>query len=100
MVVSIVATVRAKPGHEAQFEALARQLVSAVNTNEPGCLLFTLNRGDDPHAFVFMERYGGEQAAQAHLGTEYSRRLGREMKPHMDGPVQVIRMVEIAGPGG
>ena len=95
MIHSFIATIKVKPGHEADFEALARRLVTAVNTNERGCLLYTLNKGEDPHSFVFMERYVDEGAVKAHRGTDYFRALGREMGPHMDGPAQVLRMTEV-----
>jgi quinol monooxygenase YgiN len=95
MIQSFIATIKVKPGHEADFESLARKLVTAVNTNERGCLLYTLNKGEDPHTFVFMERYVDEEAVKAHRGTEHYRSLGREMGPHMDGPAQVLRLQEV-----
>ena len=61
---SFIATIKVKPGHEADFEALARKLVTSVNTNERGCLLYTLNKGEDPLTFVFMERYVDEEAVK------------------------------------
>ena len=95
MVHSIVATLKVKAGEEAAFEAIARQLVAAVNSSEPGCMLYTLNKGEDPLTFVFIERYVDEEAVKAHRSTEYFRTLGREMGPHMDGPAQVLRMTEV-----
>ena len=93
---SIVATIKVKAGQEAQFEEVARKLVAAVNANEPGCLLYTLNRGDDPQTYVFMERYKDEDAVKAHRGTEHFRTLGKEMGAHMDGAPIVLRMKELA----
>jgi quinol monooxygenase YgiN len=93
---SIVATIKVNAGQEAQFEAIARQLVAAVNANEPGCLLYTLNRGDDPRTYVFMERYRDEDAVKAHRATEHFRNCGKAMGAHMDGPPVVMRMQELA----
>ena len=93
---SIVATIKVKAGHEADFEAIARKLVAAVNANEPGCILYTLNRGDDSATFVFMERYKDEDAVKAHRGTEHYRTLGKEMGAHMDGAPEILRMKEVA----
>jgi quinol monooxygenase YgiN len=96
MTISVVATIKAKAGQEASFEAAARKLVAAVNANEPGCLLYTLNRGDDPGVFVFMERYRDADAVQAHRASEHFRTLGREMGAFMDGPPDVRRLTELA----
>jgi quinol monooxygenase YgiN len=95
MIQSIVATIKAKAGQEAQFQETALKLVAAVRANEPGCLLYTLSKGDDPSTFVFMERYKDEEALKAHRGTEHFKTLGRAMGAFMDGPPTVLRMVEL-----
>ena len=95
MVHSIVATIKVKAGHEVDFEVVARKLVAAVNANEPGCMLYTLNRGDDPLTFVFMERYKDEDAVKAHRATEHYRSLGKEMGAHMVGAPEILRMKEV-----
>ncbi len=95
MIQSIVATIKAKPGQEADFQATALKLVAAVTANEPGCLMYTLNKGEDPSTFVFMERYADEEALKAHRGTEHFKTLGRAMGAFMDGPPTVLRMVEL-----
>lgn len=96
MTVSIVAVIRARAGQEAQFEAVARRMVAAVRANEPGCLQYTLNRGEDASAFVFIERYRDEDAVKAHRASDHFRTIGREMGAHMDGPPDVRRMTELA----
>ena len=95
MPLSVVATLKIQPGKAADFEAVALRLVAAVNANEPGCLLYTLNRGDAPDTYVFMERYADEEATKAHRASEHFRTLGREMGQYMDGPPQVLRMTEL-----
>ncbi len=95
MIQSVVATIKAKAGREAEFQAAALQLIAAVRANEPGCLLYTLNQGDAPDTFVFMERYADEDALKAHRATEHFKTLGRAMGAFMDGPPAVLRMAEI-----
>jgi quinol monooxygenase YgiN len=95
MIQSVVATIKAKAGSEAEFQAAALQLAASVRANEPGCLLYTLNKGDAPDTFVFMERYADEDALKAHRATEHFKTLGRAMGAFMDGPPVVQRMVEI-----
>lgn len=95
MIQSIVATLKAKPGQEADFQAAALKLVAAVRANEPGCLLYTLSQGDQPSTFIFMERYANEEALASHRGTEHFKTLGRAMGAFMDGPPTVLRMTEL-----
>ncbi len=95
MIQSVIATIQAKAGHEADFKAAALQLIAAVRANEPGCLLYTLNQGDAPGTFVFMERYADEEALAAHRGTAHFKTLGRAMGAYMDGAPVVQRLVEI-----
>ena len=93
---SIVATIKVKDGQQASFEAVALKLVAAVKANEPGCLLYTLNKSDDPLTYVFLERYKDEDAVKAHRGSDHFRSLGREMGAFMDGPPEILRLSEVA----
>lgn len=93
--IGIVATLKTQPGHEAAFEELAKALVAAVNANEPGCLLYTLFKAEEPNTYVFLERYQDEAALQAHRSSAYMKDLGRRMGDHMDGRAQVVRLREI-----
>ncbi|MCB1739382.1 MAG: antibiotic biosynthesis monooxygenase [Gammaproteobacteria bacterium] len=95
MVRSIVATIRVKEGQNAQFEAVASRLVEAVRANEPGCLLYTLSRGEDQQTYVFMERYADEEATKAHRASEHFKTYGRQMGEFMDGAPIVLRMNEV-----
>ena len=96
MVLSVVAKIKVKEGQQSAFEAVATKLAAAVNANEPGCLLYTLNKGDDPTTYVFLERYKDEDAVKAHRASDHFRSLGREMGAFMDGPPDVLRLNEIA----
>jgi len=35
----VIAKIKVKEGQQAEFEAVAKRLVAAVNANEPGCKL-------------------------------------------------------------
>jgi quinol monooxygenase YgiN len=54
--IAMLATLKVKEGHEADFEAAAKKLAEAVLTNEPGCKHYQLCRGDAPQTYYFMER--------------------------------------------
>lgn len=93
---SIVATIKVKPGTEKEFEAAALELVARVNANEPGCKLYTLSRSNEaPQTYVFMERYADQAAVDYHRGTDYFKDLGRKMGPCIDGRPTVLRMTEV-----
>jgi quinol monooxygenase YgiN len=91
----VVATLKVKPGMEAQFEAVARELVAKVNANEPGCALYVLHRAETAGTYVFMERYVDQAAVEAHRATEHFKTLGRKMGEFMDGRPEVLRLREV-----
>jgi len=92
---AVVATLKVKAGQEADFEAVAKQLVAQVNAKEPGCKLYTLCKGAAAQTYVFLERYADEDAAKAHRASEHFRELGKKMGAYMEGPPQVLRMTEV-----
>ncbi len=94
--IGIVATLKVKDGAQADFEAVAKQLVAAVNANEPDCLYYALYRTDDPLAYVMMERYRDMAAIEAHRATDHFKQIGRQMGAHMDGrpDVRILHEVE------
>jgi len=96
MTLSVVAKIKVKDGQQAAFEAVAGKLAAAVNANEPGCLLYTLNKGDDPVTYYFLERYKDDEAVKAHRASDHFRSLGREMGAFMDGAPEILRLNEVA----
>lgn len=91
----VVAKITIKPGTEKEFEAVAKELVSKVQGNEPGCVLYTLHKSETPNMYVFMERYVDQAAVEAHRGTDYFKALGRKMGEYMEGRPEVMRLTEI-----
>ena len=91
----VVATLKVKPGMEAEFETVAKELVAKVNANEPGCTLYALHRADTPGTYVFMERYTDQAAVEAHRATDYFKALGRKMGEYMEGRPEVLRLKEV-----
>jgi quinol monooxygenase YgiN len=92
---AIVATLKIKPGTEAEFEQTALELVAKVNAHEPGCKLYTLARGTEPQTYFFLERYVDEAAIEAHRATEHYRELGRKMGAFLEGRPEVKRLTEL-----
>ncbi|MCH9674751.1 MAG: antibiotic biosynthesis monooxygenase [Gammaproteobacteria bacterium] len=93
--IGVVAKIKVKDGAGADFEAVAKELVAAVNANEPDCTLYALHKAEEPNLYVFMERYKDEAAVKHHRGTDHFRNLGRKMGEFMDGAPDVMRMPEV-----
>jgi quinol monooxygenase YgiN len=92
---AIIATLNVKPGMEAEFEAVALELVAKVNALEPGCTLYTLSRGSAPQSYVFMERYVDQAALDAHRITAHFKELGARMGAFLAGRPEVQRLTEL-----
>ncbi len=90
--IGIVATIAVKQGSEKDFEAVANELVAAVNADEPGCEFYGLHRTDDPQVYVMLERYKDEAAIEAHRASAHYKEIGARMGAHMTGrpDVQIL----------
>ena len=87
MTVGILATIKVKPGKEAEFETVFRELAGQVKQNEPGCLLYDLFRSKTPSTYVVMEQYANAEALAAHARQLISLRRGPSLAPFsMVGP--------------
>ena len=63
--IAITAKMMVKPGCEEKFERAMLTLVQAVNSSEPGNLLYELCKDDDGQ-YLVMELYKDDAAVQAH----------------------------------
>lgn len=71
----VVARYKARPGNG---DAVAQALRSVVGASreEPGCVLYTVNRSaDEPDEFLLYERYGDERDLEAHRQTPHFREV-------------------------
>lgn len=68
---TVIATLKVKPGSEAAMEQAARDMIAYVKTHEPGTLTYVLHRStSDPTEFVFYEVYADQGAFATHGGSE------------------------------
>lgn len=69
--VTLLVTMRARPGLEARLEEAARAFV-AVMTSQVGSLGSTLHRSpDDPQTSYLIERFATQEALARHMVSEY-----------------------------
>ena len=92
--IAITAKMMVKPGCEKKFERAMLALVSAVNLNEPGNLLYELCK-DENGQYLVMELYKDEEAVQAHRTADHIRNSGPSFKGLMSGPPVIKKMTVI-----
>lgn len=89
MTVGIIATLKIKPGKEAEFEAVFKDLAAQVKQNEPGCLLYDLFKSKDASTYVVMEQYASGEALAAHGKTSHYMAAGPKLGAVLDGRPQI-----------
>lgn len=83
----VVATVKVKTGSEAVAEALFRRHIDYVRREEPGTVVYALQRArKEPRAFLFYERYADGAAFDRHGKSAAMQSLYRDLTPILDGP--------------
>ena len=71
-----IATLRIKPGQEAEFERLQRELSDLTHATEPDTKVYDIVRSrDQPDTYVVYARFKDEAAFQLHQGTDFHERL-------------------------
>jgi quinol monooxygenase YgiN len=82
MAIGVTAKLQVLAGKNKEFEAIFKQLVSAVLENEKGCLLYALHQSrDDAQTYIVLEQYADEAALRAHGKTAHYQKFGAEMTP-------------------
>ena len=67
--ITVIATIRAKPGKGPDLEADFRAWAEVVKAKEPGTLMYSLSRSrEDPDVFVAFELYADDAAMSGPAG--------------------------------
>jgi len=86
---TLIVEIEIKPESVKKVEAL--MLTAATNTHkEPGCLMYDIHR--DPNApgkYVFLERFNGIKALEAHLAPDYTKNLLAAFGSESAGPPSI-----------
>ncbi len=91
-----IATVEAKPGHEAAVEAAIRPCIEGTR-KEAGCHLYTVHTDlDHPGRFVFIERWASREALSLHEKEPHFLAMAKAFEPLLNGPLQVQILRELA----
>ena len=71
-----IATLKVKPGHEADFERLQTELSELTHAQEPDTLVYDILRSHTARdTYVVYARFKDEAAFQLHQGTAFHERL-------------------------
>ena len=90
MAVGVLATIKIQAGKNAEFEAVAREMMAAVRANEPGNKLYQFCKSKaDETTYVVMEIYADQAALEAHGKSDHFRSIGPKMGPYMGGRPEV-----------
>ena len=93
--IAITAKMSVKSGCEKEFEKAMLSLVSKVNANEPGNILYELCKDDDGK-YLVMELYEDEAAVSEHRSASHIKESGPSFKGLMSGPPIVKKMSVIS----
>ncbi len=95
--IAITAQMMVKPGCEEKFEQTMLALVSAVNSNESGNLLYELCKDEDGQ-YLVMELYEDDAAVKAHRASDHIKNSGPSFKGLMSGPPVIKKMTVVPYP--
>ncbi len=93
---TVIATIRAKPGTELRAKEILTSLVKPTR-QEAGCINYDLHvRADQPGTFVFYENWASEAALDAHLKTPHVQKALSTMGPFLAGEPDIGRFEMIS----
>lgn len=96
--VTIYAFFRINEGKEDEAEQAIKEMVAAVEANEPGCVFYAMNRSQqDPLDVHVFEVYKDQAAAAAHAASEHMGAFRQHFRDVFDGgSVKIVQLDRIA----
>ena len=83
--IGVTAYCKIKPGTEADWEAVMREMVDATHANEPGNVFYGCFKTQNEGEYVFMERWASRAAVDAHGKTAHVAEIAPRFGPYNDG---------------
>jgi quinol monooxygenase YgiN len=97
-VLTVVATLKVKPGQEDTLIAGMRKMIAHVKANEPGTVTYLLHRSAaDPTKFLVYEVYADQAAFATHGASEPMQEFFRLAGGILDGRPDIAMYEEIDG---
>lgn len=96
--ITVIAMLKIKAGHEAEFDAAAKEMVEYVSQHEAGTLSYVfLRASDDPCEVTVYETYSDPSALATHSGSEQMKSFFTATSTLLDGRPSIRMYEEIAG---
>ena len=97
---AVVAKLTAADGKADELKAVIADLVKAVDSGEPGTLVYAAAQDlDDPNVFWFYELYGSTDAQAAHSSGQALVEAGGRMRGLLAGRPEVHHVTAVAAKG-
>ena len=86
---------KVKPSKNADFEKAISEMMVGVRKKEPANVYCDLlHVAQDPQSYVIIERYKSVEASEAHVDSEYVKKLGDALNHDLlDGPPELQGLV-------
>jgi quinol monooxygenase YgiN len=95
---TVIATMRAQPGKEAELQDQLLSLVAHTRA-EPGCIDYDLLRQqDDPSVFVMFENWADRGELDKHLQMPYMRAFGAVLPQLLRSPLELQMLDMVSAP--
>jgi quinol monooxygenase YgiN len=96
IMVTLIATAKAKPGKEALLTEEAVKLAKLVREKESGCLMYVPHvAADNPAVVVFVEKYVDQAAFDFHGQTQYFNAFLKACEDILAGDLQLQFLQEL-----
>ncbi len=95
--IGVIARLKIQDGKQADFEALAKDLMAKVKANESGCTFYQLYKAKDSGTdYVFLEHYASQADLDAHGKTDYFLAAGPGLGACLAGApeIEILNMIE------
>jgi len=87
--ISVVATIKAKPGKESEVKEELIKLITPTRA-ETGCINYDLHESvEQPGVFVFYENWASQQALEEHLNTPHLKALKAKADALLVEPIDI-----------
>jgi quinol monooxygenase YgiN len=94
---TIIAVIRAKKGHEDTMRRALLEVAENVRSNEPNTIGFFVSQDQaNPSVFTTYERFLDQAAMDAHNNSQVVARFFGITKPILDGDVVLVTGTEIS----
>lgn len=88
--VTLIATLKAKPGKESLLYEECKRMEKLVKENEPNCVLYVPHiSAEDAAEVTFLEKYVDQEAFDTHAASPYFQAFAAKFEELLGAPLQL-----------